>query len=43
MNKKWIVVLTKRTGKGSDDHISLNQRKSGEIKQFLEDVKESMI
>lgn len=35
-NDELIIVLTKRTGKGSDDHISLNPRKVGEIKQFLE-------
>lgn len=36
VNDAWLVVLAKRTGKGSDEHISLNQRKVGEIKQFLE-------
>ena len=30
-----IIILAKRTGRGSDDHISLNPRKVGEIKQFL--------
>ena len=34
-NDEWIVILTKRTGKGSGDHISLNPRKVEEIKQFL--------
>ena len=36
INNGWIIILTKRTGKGSDDHISLNPRKVSEIKQFLE-------
>ena len=36
LNDEWILILTKRTGKGSDDHISLNPRKVSEIKQFLE-------
>jgi len=35
-NNEWIIVLTKRSGKGSDDHVSLNPRKVSEIKQFLE-------
>ncbi|MBS3144076.1 hypothetical protein J4208_00670 [Candidatus Woesearchaeota archaeon] len=34
-NDEWIVVMTKKTGKGSDDHISLNPRKVSEIKQYL--------
>ena len=32
------MILIKRTGKGSDDHISLNPRKVNEIKQFLIDM-----
>ena len=35
-NDEWIIILAKRTGRGSDDHISLNPRKISEIKQFLE-------
>ncbi len=35
-NDEWIIILAKKTGKGSDNHISLNPRKIGEIKQFLE-------
>lgn len=35
MNDEWIIILTKRTGGGSDNHISLNPRKVSEIKQFL--------
>ena len=38
INDEWILVLAKRTGKGSDDHISLNPRKVSEIKQFLASV-----
>lgn len=34
-NDGWIVIVTKRTGKGSDDHVSLNPQKVSEIKQFL--------
>lgn len=37
-NNGWVFVVQKRTGKGSDEHVSLNPRKVGEIKQFLEDV-----
>lgn len=36
LNDAWVLLPTKRTGKGSDDHISLNPRKVNEIKQFLE-------
>jgi len=36
VNNEWIMVLSKRTGGGSDEHISLNPRKVAEIKQFLE-------
>ena len=36
INNEWIIILAKRTGGGSDDHVSLNPRKVGEIKQFLE-------
>jgi len=36
INHEWIIILIKRTGKGSEDHISLNPRKVSEIKQFLE-------
>ena len=35
-NDEWIMILGKRTGSGSDEHISLNPRKVSEIKQFLE-------
>ncbi len=35
-NDEWIIILSKRTGGGSDDHVSLNPRKVSEIKQFLE-------
>jgi len=34
-NNEWIIILAKRTGKGSGEHISLNPRKVSEIKQFL--------
>jgi len=35
-NDELIIILTKRTGEGSDEHVSLNQKKIGEIKQFIE-------
>ncbi len=34
-NEEWIMVIVKRTGKGSDEHASLNPRKVSEIKQYL--------
>jgi len=37
-NDGWVIVLAKRTGKGSDNHISLNPRKISEIKQFLKNI-----
>ena len=40
-NDEWIIILAKRTGGGSDEHISLNPRKVSEIKQFLEKVNSS--
>ena len=36
INAEWIIILAKRTGRGSDDHVSLNPRKVSEIKQFLD-------
>ena len=35
-NDEWVIILVKRTGKGSGEHISLNPRKVSEIKQFIE-------
>ena len=34
-NKEWITLEIKRTGKGSDEHLSLNPRKANEIHQYL--------
>ncbi|HLC90232.1 MAG TPA: hypothetical protein VJI15_00535 [Candidatus Nanoarchaeia archaeon] len=34
-NDGWIIILSKRTGSGSDDHVSLNPRRVSEIRQFL--------
>ena len=31
----WIAVVKKKTGRGIEDHVSLNQRKVSEIKQYL--------
>ena len=39
VNIEWIILLSKRTGKGSDEHVSLNPRKVGEIKQWLEKMR----
>ena len=36
INDGWIVIQKKATGKGIDEHVSLNQRKVVEIKKFLE-------
>jgi len=35
-NDGWIILLSKRTGRGSNEHVSLNPRKVSEIRQFLE-------
>ncbi len=35
-NHEWILLVSKRTGKGSEEHLSLNPRKISEIKQFIE-------
>ena len=37
VNNESVIILLKRTGKGSGEHISLNPRKVGEIRQFLEE------
>jgi len=37
-NLEFIIILPKKTGKGVDDHVSLNPRKVTEIKQFLENL-----
>ncbi len=37
VNHGWVIVTLKRTGKSSDQHLSLNPRKTSEIKQFLEE------
>lgn len=39
-NEKWIIITVKRTGKGSESHMSLNPRKVSEIRQFLEALQE---
>ncbi|MBU2638189.1 MAG: hypothetical protein KJ955_04400 [Nanoarchaeota archaeon] len=36
MNEEWVIITVKKTGKGSDSHVSLNPRKVSEIRQFLE-------
>ena len=33
----WVVVVNKRTGKGSDLHISINPRKTNEIVTYLQE------
>ena len=37
LNDELVIILFKKTGKGSDQHISLNPRKVSEIKQFLDE------
>ncbi len=37
-NRGWIVVHMKRTGKGSDVHISLNPKMKAEIFEFLKSI-----
>jgi hypothetical protein len=34
-NADWIIVLKKRTGKGSDLHVSINPRAIKEIAEFI--------
>lgn len=34
-NDGWLSIEKKRTGKGYDEHVSLNQEKVAEIQQFL--------
>ncbi|HLC56164.1 MAG TPA: hypothetical protein VJJ23_02905 [Candidatus Nanoarchaeia archaeon] len=34
-NQGWLLILKKRTGKGSDLHISINPRAIKEISAFL--------
>ncbi len=38
INKEWIILVIKRTGRGGDEHVSLNPRKVSEIKQFIENI-----
>ena len=38
-NDEWIIIIAKRTGKGSDEHLSLNTRKVSEIRSWLEKLK----
>jgi hypothetical protein len=33
---EWVNLATKKTGKGTDEHVSLNPRKVAEIRQFLD-------
>ncbi len=40
VNVEWVIILSKKTGKGSDAHISLNSRKVGEINNFLSNREE---
>lgn len=35
-NEELIVILLKRTGKGSEEHVSLNPRKRKEMVKYLE-------
>ncbi len=35
IRNEWVFVLNKRTGRGSDEHISINPRAMKEIAAFL--------
>lgn len=35
-NAGWIIILNKKTGKGSDLHISINPRAIKEISEFIQ-------
>ena len=39
LNNQFIIKLKKRTGKGSEWHISLNPRKLGEIYELINNEK----
>ena len=34
-NSGWIIILKKRTGKGSDLHVSINPKAIKEISEFI--------
>ncbi len=38
INAGFVMILMKRTGKDSDEHISLNPKKISEINQFLQNT-----
>ncbi len=38
VNDELVTVLLKKTGKGTDEHVSLNPRKVSDIRQFLENL-----
>ncbi|MBS3148548.1 hypothetical protein J4219_06680 [Candidatus Woesearchaeota archaeon] len=35
VKETWVISATKRTGKGTDIHLSLNPRTLGQISEFL--------
>ncbi len=35
-NAGWLIILKKRTGKGSDLHVSINPRAIKEIAEFIQ-------
>jgi len=37
VNEELIILNHKKTGKGSDEHVSLNPRKVSEIQKYLEE------
>ncbi|VVB81016.1 Uncharacterised protein [uncultured archaeon] len=41
INDEWVVVLMKKTGKGSDLHVSVNPRKIREISEYVQSGKNS--
>lgn len=36
IRSNWVTILNKKTGKGSDEHISINPRAMKEIAAFLD-------
>lgn len=36
INDGWVILTLKKTGKGADEHVSLNSKKVSEIRQFME-------
>ncbi len=37
LNAGWLFIVAKRTGKSSEEHVSLNQRMVGEVYRYIEE------